>query len=144
MKANQYPTILFVEDEDTDIVHFKRLAKKSGLDNNTLYAEHGEKALDLLRSQPSTHGVCQSIVLTDINMPGMTGHELIEDIRKDPKIKNSIIFVISTSDLDSDMQRAYENNVAGYFIKDPAGASFAEVVAMLGHYRSAVAVGLSI
>lgn len=104
-------------------------------------ANDGETALAMLREAGGHKGVSPFVVLTDLNMPGMTGHELIEDIRRERTIGKSLIFVISTSDLETDMKRAYDNGVAGYVIKDAAGAAFEETVRMLRHYCAAVAVG---
>lgn len=144
MKTDHLPQILIVEDDDTDILHFQRLMSKTGLEDAAIYVSNGDKALDVLRAQTPAYGVCPALIITDLNIPGINGHELIEDIRATPAIENSVIFVLSTSDLEADMQRAYRNKVAGYFIKDEAGASLKAAVEMVKHYRLAVGAGLSL
>ena len=50
-------------------------------------------------------------------MPGMNGHEFLEAIRDTPELCRTIVFVLTTSDDVSDKARAYDKNVAGYFVK---------------------------
>jgi len=51
-------------------------------------------------------------------MPRMDGMELLQELRADDSLKQSIVFMLTTSDRDRDVARAYEHNVAGYFLKD--------------------------
>ena len=74
------------------------------------------------------------MVLTDINMPRMDGIELLEEIRKDDKLKPSVVFVLTTSQREEDKVRAYQFNVAGYLIKSHVGEDFMKMVDMLDRY----------
>ena len=130
--------IALVEDEEMDIRHFRRLAKKHGLTNPLEIFEDAETALSFLRRLKEQADRPPVLVITDINMPGMTGHELIEAMRADPDLASHVIFVVSTSDLRSDIERAYTNQVAGYIVKDSGGAALAESVQMLRHYCGSV------
>lgn len=140
MQRLKRPSVLLVEDDETDILHFRRLAKKNGIDDRIHVVSSGEEAIQFLLSQESRHGVAATLVMTDLNMPGMTGHELIEDIRANPNISNTVIFVVSTSDLQSDIARAYKNGVAGYIVKDSLGESFDSSIKMMRYYCDSVVV----
>ena len=67
-------------------------------------------------------------------MPRMNGIEFLQEVRDDPDLKDSIIFVLTTSADDQDKVAAYEKNVAGYMIKSKAGEDFLHLIEMLGSY----------
>lgn len=132
------PAILLVEDEEADVFHFKRLARMQGLAAEILVARDGETALSMMRSD-ALRGM-PYIVLTDLNMPGLTGHELIEEIRADRTLSSRIVFVLSTSDLPEDVERAYRNNIAGYIVKDAHGERIEAAISMFNQYLRAIAL----
>lgn len=138
--------IIFVEDEEMDVRHFKRMMKKHAFEAPIETFRDADSAWNYIASRsgardgarigvPNGEGV---VLVTDINMPGTTGHELIEMLRDDPYTAGMVIFVYSTSDLPGDIQRAYKNGVAGYIVKDSTGRALSEGVQMLRHYCNAV------
>ena len=137
MEDRQLPVIALVEDEEMDVRHFRRLAQRFELINEIRVFENGEDALVYLKNRRDDDNR-RVLVLTDINMPRMTGHELIDAIRADSALASTVIFVVSTSDLKTDVDQAYAKNVAGYIVKDNSGTAFAESVQMLKHYTAAV------
>lgn len=130
--------ILLVEDEEADIVHFQRVSRKVGLEADIVVARNGDQALAELRSGRLVGHRC--IIVTDLNMPGLTGHELIEELRGDGRLASHVVFVISTSDLADDIEKAYSRQVAGYIVKDARGQRIEAGIAMLERYAKAVAL----
>jgi CheY-like chemotaxis protein len=128
--------ILLVEDEEADVVHFQRLCKKHQFSAEIVITRNGDAALERLRKEGLTGG--RWLIVTDINMPGLTGHELIEEIRNDDDLRSSVIFVISSSDLPDDIEQAYAQHVAGYIVKDPQGEQLDSGIALLSKYVQAV------
>lgn len=134
------PHIVLVEDEEADVVHFRRLCKKHDIPGDMTVLRDGDSALEHLLSLPAARtGAARAIVVTDLNMPGMTGHELIGEIRANPRTNDTIVFVVSTSDLARDVSMAYAAHVAGYIVKDPHGERLEAGVIALGHYLRAMA-----
>lgn len=86
-------SLLLVDDIDMNLRVLTALCKKYGF-KNIITAHDGIEALDKLRHQHF------DLVLSDIWMPNMDGYGLIEEIRKDEKLKNLQIFAI-TSDIES-------------------------------------------
>jgi len=127
--------ILLVEDDETDIMFVKRFIKSHKLNINVVVARDGIEALEILTGA-ETHSPLEKpyIVITDINMPGMSGHELIKSLRETPSLKRSVIFVLTSSLLKSDIQLAYDLNIAGYFVKDDDG--IADCISLLTQYCS--------
>lgn len=140
MPSPQKPEIVLIEDDETDALLFMRYAKRNGIAERVTLFDTAESALSFLQARGSFASTAQVVVVTDINLPGLSGLELIEEIRRDQRIKNTVVFVISTSDLESDRSRAYENKIAGYILKDTNGASIAATTEMLKSYHEAVRI----
>jgi CheY-like chemotaxis protein len=136
MRSQLCRRILLVEDEEADIVHFQRLCKRHHLTAELVIARTGDAALQRLRHEGLSGG--RWLIVTDINMPGLTGHELIEEIRNDDDLTSNVIFVVSSSDLPDDIEQAYARHVAGYIVKDPNGEQLSAGIAMLNQYVQAV------
>ena len=124
-------TLLVVEDDDIDFMTIKRSFVKERISNQIVRAHHGEEALKLLvnDSIPSPY-----VVLLDLQMPRMGGLEFLEKVRKNKTISNAIVFVLTTSANDQDIEKSYLKNVAGYFVKDEAGKEFIDIVSLLRGY----------
>ncbi|MCA9139946.1 MAG: response regulator [Planctomycetales bacterium] len=110
--------ILVVEDDFVDVEIVNRAVAKRGLQATVLSAADGNAALKILRSDAlSPEQRCRTVVFLDINMPGMNGHQFLDELRSDPSLQQTIVFVLTTSDHPRDIARAYQKNVAGYFLK---------------------------
>jgi CheY-like chemotaxis protein len=126
--------ILMIDDDELDVELFQRTLAKKRIANRLVWAQDGVEALSILRGQSETKVVMPVIVLLDINMPRMNGHEFLDEVRADSALKHLTIFVMSTSRDDQDVFKAYEQNVAGYMVKSALGDSFVEGIEMLDHY----------
>ena len=67
-------------------------------------------------------------------MPRMGGLEFLDELRKDPDLKRSIVFVMTTSAAEEDRARAYDKCISGYVLKHSPAHSFIDAVTMLEHY----------
>jgi len=124
-------TILLVEDDDVDAQGIMRSFKKRKIGNNIVRARDGVEALEMLNNGEVSH---PNIILLDLQMPRMNGLEFLTKIRKDDKLKSSVIFILTTSKADSDIVASYEQFVAGYFVKDDVGSNFSDMIDMLEGY----------
>ena len=88
-------------------------------------AVDGQDALD------NCKGSMPDVVLLDWNMPVMNGFEFLDHIRKDKKLNNTVVFILTTSNEDNDRTRAYHNNVAGYMVKHAIGPQFAKLTTLM-------------
>ena len=129
------PHLLLVEDDETDVLFIERCLAAHGGNVPLAVARDGAEALDLL----STGSVARPfVILTDLNMPGMSGHELIEEIRSNEMLRDSVIFVLSSSQLAGDIGRAYRNNIAGYITKQAPVPDLTRKVNMIFDYCASV------
>jgi CheY-like chemotaxis protein len=123
--------ILLIEDDEVDIMNVKRAFKKNSIQNPLYIAHNGLEGLEMLRNElvPTPQ-----IIILDINMPQMNGIEFLQELRQDESLKHISVFVMTTSNEDSDKMSAYNLNVAGYILKPLSFEKFIGSVATLNSY----------
>jgi CheY-like chemotaxis protein len=132
-------SILLVEDDDVAAESVTRSLKKVSSDIEIVTAENGQIALDIIEGKRDSCTITRPyIVLLDLNMPIMNGHEFLEEIRSSEKHKDIVVFVLTTSDDDRDRSKAYHNNIAGYMIKSSVGPQFSKLATLLLSYQAAI------
>lgn len=129
-------TILLVEDDDLDAMGVERALKKRHAKLKLVRAKDGVDGLACLHKLQASGAAV--IVLLDINMPRMNGLEMLEEVRKDPDILGSIVFVLTTSQAEGDVFEAYNKNVAGYIIKSHLNSGFDGLFDFLDRYIESV------
>ncbi|HET6397887.1 chemotaxis response regulator CheY [Pseudoxanthomonas sp. J35] len=107
---NKNMRILIVDDFSTMRRIVKNLLNDLGY-SNTAEADDGHSALAALRSAPF------DFVVTDWNMPGMTGIELLRAIRADEKLKTLPVLMVTAEAKREQIIEAAQNGVNGYIIK---------------------------
>ena len=127
----QEVTLFLIEDDDVDAMTIERAFSKLRIGNPLVRARDGLEALEMLQQ-----GVVKKpyIILLDLQMPRMNGLEFLETVRADPLLKNSVIFILTTSSSEDEMMRAYSNQIAGYFLKEESGKGMMEVTELLSGY----------
>jgi CheY-like chemotaxis protein len=127
--------ILFVDDDTIDVMAFKRAMKKHKLLNPIHTASNGLEALKILRGDGTQPPLERPyIVLLDLNMPRMNGLEFLDELRQDPALHGSVVFVLTTSEDDRDKTAAYSHHIAGYIVKSHLGHDFVNLLSMLQPY----------
>lgn len=125
--------ILLVEDDEVDVMNVKRAFTKNNIKNELFVAGNGVEALEMLRTSIVP---LPRIIILDINMPKMNGIEFLKILREDENLKNISVFVMTTSNEDSDKINAYNLNVAGYILKPLSFEKFITSVATLKNFWS--------
>lgn len=127
--------VLLVEDNDVDREAVRRAFTRHRIGNPLHDAIDGIEALDMLRGTNGKTKIPRPyLILLDINMPRMNGIELLHALRDDAELRDSIVFILTTSKSDEDKMAAYGANVAGYILKSDVGAGFIRLVNLLDHY----------
>jgi len=128
---NSLVSILLVEDDEVDVMNVKRAFSKNNIKNPLFVAGNGVEALEMLNN---TLVPLPRIIILDINMPKMNGIEFLKLLRKDEKLKSISVFVMTTSNEESDKINAYHLNVAGYILKPLSFEKFVSSVATLNYF----------
>lgn len=136
MQASKHPdqhlSFLIVDDDDIDRMGLKRAFKQMQIENPVIEAHDGVEALAMLREPGRL--TTPYIILLDLNMPRMSGIEFLSEVRADPALQSTIVFVLTTSNDERDRVAAYRHNVAGYIVKRDARTTFQDTVALLNQY----------
>ena len=128
-------TILLVDDDKVDTMAVRRSFRDLKIANPIIEARDGIEALERLRGENGQQQVAPPcLVLLDLNMPRMGGILFLEELRADPLLSRTLVFVMTTSSAEEDRMRAYGHNIAGYVLKHRPGQSFLDAIAMLEHY----------
>ena len=132
---NRNVNFLIVDDDQVDVRAVKRGLLQHKLANPVFVASDGQEALDLLRGANGRKRLPRPyLILLDLNMPRMNGIRFLEEVRCDPELHDSIVFVLTTSSSDQDLVAAYNQHIAGYIVKSDAGAEFLRLVQMLERF----------
>jgi CheY-like chemotaxis protein len=132
-------SVLLVDDDDVAAEAVVRGLRKHAVDWTVVPAEHGGVALQILRHTHAERRIeTPYIVLLDLNMPGMNGFEFLRELRRDPVLRGTVVFVMTMSDAPTDQARAYQEIIAGYMVKSSIGPQFAGLARFLVEFRSAV------
>lgn len=112
--------ILYVEDDQDEVDVFKRVIKRLSTPPTFTILTSGTEAIDFLLQQGTYQG--QSVpmprlVLVDLNLPGHSGFEVIQQVRATSRTRYLPLVVYSTSENPKDMRRAYELGANAYMIK---------------------------
>ncbi len=104
--------ILVVDDMTAMRKILKTLLAQLGY-KNVDEAEDGKQALEILRQNPNKYG----LVITDWNMPNMTGIELVQAIRSDEKLKHLPILMVTAEAKKENVLAAIKAGVNNYIVK---------------------------
>jgi two-component system, chemotaxis family, response regulator Rcp1 len=127
--------ILLVEDDPGDILIAQEALRAGQLESALTVVQDGGEALNVLRSE----GRRPDLVLLDLNLPGMSGHEVLAEIKGDPALRMHPVVVLSTSGAEEDVRRSYDLG-ANVYVKKPVDFDrFAEVVKLIEDFFLGVA-----
>lgn len=123
------PPILLVDDEENDLLLFRRAATKAGLVYPVETARDGEEAAARLRHHP-----VPLVVVVDLKMPRRTGFELLRWIRSTPSLRRLPVVIFTSSAQEADVNMAFDLGANAYLVKPVTSAELVEVVALLGSW----------
>jgi CheY-like chemotaxis protein len=117
---NRNVEILLVDDNIGDVVLTKEALKGAGFTNRVSIARDGVEALEFLRHEGTFATAPRpDLILLDINMPRKNGSEVLEEIRRDENLKLIPVIILTSSEAQDDIRRAYELR-ANCFVTKPA------------------------
>lgn len=130
--------ILLVEDNPSDIGLTRRALGKNAIRNELVVAEDGQEALDYLFGEGKYAGRDVSelpvLVLLDLNLPRVGGHEVLKRIRADSRTRRMPVVILTSSKEQEDIARGYDYGTNSYIRKPVDFHEFSEVIRQLGLY----------
>jgi CheY-like chemotaxis protein len=136
--AGQPLNLLLVEDNEADVKITLRAFSKASTPNNIFVVNDGQEALDYVFRQGKFQDPQQyprpHIVLLDINMPRVSGPEVIERMKASAMVRHIPIVVLTSSKSKEDILRCYECGAASYIPKPVSYVEFVKLVEGFNFY----------
>lgn len=131
--------ILMVDDDEDDRIMFEdAVLDAQHLIANVEFAVDGIDLMDRLnfRGEYASMEVrfFPDLILLDLNMPRMNGHEVLEKIQQNPVLKQIPIVVLTTSSTETDIVETYNLGASGYITKPVTFESLVDTIRSLAEY----------
>lgn len=130
--------ILLIEDSPEDAELTIRVLQGQNLANRLVWVKNGALGLDFLfcRGAYAGRNVIEAprLVLLDLSLPKISGLEVLQQLKADPRTRKIPIVVLSSSTQDKDILRTYDLGVNSYVTKPVHFEEFATAVTQLGLY----------
>lgn len=127
--------ILFVEDSPSDAGLTMQVFNQCAIATHITWLELGEAALDYLY-QRGVYGksLRPDLMVLDLNLPGVDGREVLEDVKSNPRLQSIPVIVLTTSDDEQDICQAYRLNANCYLTKPIEIQQFTQVIQLMSDF----------
>ncbi len=126
--------LIVIEDSDEDFFIIERVINNSKNKIPIIHYNTGEKAIENLKQQPDDFFEHRLIILLDLNLPGISGHEVIEYIRQFDKTKLFPIIILSSSASTKDINKSYKYGANSFLKKNMQYEKFSQDILEIKNY----------
>jgi chemotaxis family two-component system response regulator Rcp1 len=127
--------ILLVEDSSTDVMLTEEALEHAKMRNNLHVVKDGVEAMAFLRNEREYSGVPRpDLILLDLNMPRKDGREVLTEVKTDDNLKTIPVVVLTTSQAQEDVIKAYGLHANCYISKPVDFDQFANVVKAIDNF----------
>lgn len=130
--------ILLVEDSADDEELTTRALRKANIVNEIVVARDGREAIDYLFGEGAYRGrdlsAMPAVILLDLKLPKLSGLDVLQRVRADPRTKLIPTVVLTSSSEDEDMLKSYQSGANSYVRKPVEFGAFVNAVSQLGMY----------
>jgi CheY-like chemotaxis protein len=120
--------ILLVEDNEGDILLTTEALEESKIINKINVMRDGKAAVNFFETLNSKNDY-PDLVLLDVNLPKMSGHEVLNYIKNNEKYKRIPVIMLTTSSSEKDIMQSYNSHVNCYITKPIDVADFVTAIA---------------
>ena len=137
-------TIIMIEDDEGHARLIERNIRRSGVNNEILPFTNGTDAVNYLFGSDGTglnhKGGEALLILLDLNLPDMTGIDILRRVKDNKYLKATPVVVLTTTDDSQEIKRCYELGCNVYITKPVNYESFANAIRQLGLFFSVIQV----
>ena len=127
--------VLLVEDDEDDVLLTREALKDSKVIVSMAVAQDGEEALKRLRRQPPFEAApIPELILLDLNLPRVSGREVLKELKADPVLKKIPVVVLTTSAADTDVLRCYDLGANCYITKPVDFEQFQRIIKVIDEF----------
>ncbi len=137
IRSGEIPVILLVEDNIHDEELSLRALAKSAIPHTVLVVRDGLEAAEMLGKMgesDAAEGTLPAVVLLDLKLPKMSGHEVLKRIRENPVTALLPVVILTTSREERDITLSYELGANSYIRKPVSFNEFCEIASELVDY----------
>ncbi|MBV5305393.1 MAG: response regulator [Desulfobulbaceae bacterium] len=131
-------TILLVEDDPAHAEIVRRNFEKSRIANHLTHVSDGQAALDYLYCREPFSDPLKAprpgLILLDLRLPKIDGLEVLKIIKADAALEQIPVVILTTSNTETDLVRAYAGGANSYLVKPVDFTQFVELMDVLGYY----------
>jgi CheY-like chemotaxis protein len=136
-------TIIMIEDDEGHARLIERNIRRSGVNNDIIPFRNGTAALKYLFGADGSgqdHRGRALLIVLDLNLPDMTGIEILRQLKQNKYLKSTPVVVLTTTDDSQEIKRCYELGCSVYITKPVNYESFANAIRQLGLFFSVIQV----
>ncbi|KAF0105267.1 MAG: response regulator receiver [Rhodospirillaceae bacterium] len=136
-------SIVMVEDDEGHARLIERNIRRAGVNNEILAFKDGTSALAYLLGADGTgeeNSARSLLILLDLNLPDMTGVDILAKVKSNTHLKRSPVIVLTTTDDQREIKRCYDLGANVYITKPVNYESFANAIQQLGLFLSVMQV----
>jgi CheY-like chemotaxis protein len=133
-------TILLVEDDPGHARLIQKNVRRAGVSNDIVHVADGTTALAHLFDRGEATKADPRLVLLDLNLPDMSGIDILGRIKADPVLKRTPVIVLTTTDDRGEIQRCYDLGCNVYITKPVEDEGFAAAIRQLGLFLTVMQV----
>ena len=140
---NQAVSIVMVEDDEGHARLIEKNIRRAGVNNEIIGFDNGAAALKhLLGGVGAASGghAHASLVLLDLNLPDMTGIDILRKLKADERTRRLPVIVLTTTDDKREIDKCYDLGANVYITKPLNYDSFANAIRQLGLFLSVIQV----
>lgn len=132
--------VLLVEDDPGDVLIAREAMAAGQLDTELNVVNDGVEAMAYLRRKGDYANAARpDLILLDLNLPRMSGHEVLAEVKNDPELRRIPVVVLTTSRAPEDVNRSYDLHASVYVAKPVDFDEFTGVVKQIDDFFGAVA-----
>ena len=135
--------IVMIEDDEGHARLIERNIRRAGINNEIVPFASGAEALAHLLGGDGSGAASAGhalLILLDLNLPDMTGIDILAQVKANPHLKRSPVIVLTTTDDQREIQRCYDLGANVYIVKPVNYESFANAIRQLGLFLSVIQV----
>ncbi len=140
--TNQQPVnIVMIEDDEGHARLIEKNIRRAGISNTIHHFLDGTSALEFLFNAPEGPALNgPALVLLDLNLPDMSGTDILARIKSEGPLKRTPVVVLTTTDDKVEIQRCYDLGCNVYITKPVNYENFADAIRQLGLFLSVIQV----